>query len=81
VKVLGAGDITVKVFVAADAFTATARSKIEAAGGFVQLLAPTAPQAAPEAPAAEGAAADVTSAERVPAEPAAEGAADSRGAE
>jgi large subunit ribosomal protein L15 len=81
VKVLGAGDITVKVFVAADAFTATARSKIEAAGGFVQILAPTAPQAAPEAPAAEGAAADVTSAERVPAEPAAEGAADSRGAE
>jgi large subunit ribosomal protein L15 len=52
VKVLGAGDITVKVFVAADAFTATARSKIEAAGGFVQLLAPAAPEApAPEAPA------------------------------
>ena len=40
VKVLGAGDIDVKVFVAADAFTAGARTKIEAAGGFVQLLAP-----------------------------------------
>jgi large subunit ribosomal protein L15 len=56
VKVLGAGDITVKVFVAADAFTATARSKIEAAGGFVQLLAPAAPEApAPEAPAPDAA--------------------------
>ncbi len=44
VKVLGAGDITVKLFVAADAFTATARSKIEAAGGFVQLLAPAKPE-------------------------------------
>jgi large subunit ribosomal protein L15 len=44
VKVLGAGDITIKVFAAADAFTATARSKIEAAGGFVQLLAPARPE-------------------------------------
>jgi large subunit ribosomal protein L15 len=43
VKVLGAGDITVKVFAAADAFTRVARSKIEAAGGFVQLLAPAQP--------------------------------------
>jgi large subunit ribosomal protein L15 len=40
VKVLGSGDVTVKLFVAAEAFTATARSKIEGAGGFVQLLAP-----------------------------------------
>ncbi len=40
VKVLGSGDVTVKLFVAADAFTAAARSKIEAAGGFVQVLAP-----------------------------------------
>jgi large subunit ribosomal protein L15 len=40
IKILGDGDIDVKVFVAADAFTAGARSKIEAAGGFVQLLAP-----------------------------------------
>ena len=40
VKVLGHGDIDVKVFVAADAFTASARQKIEDAGGFVQALAP-----------------------------------------
>ena len=56
-KVLGDGDLEVKVFVAADAFTKSAKSKIEDAGGFVQLLAPepepepaeTAPE--PEAPA------------------------------
>jgi len=42
VKVLGWGDLSVKVFIAADAFTASARSKIEGAGGFVQLLAPAA---------------------------------------
>jgi large subunit ribosomal protein L15 len=40
VKVLGHGDIDVKVFVAADAFTSSARQKIEAAGGFVQALRP-----------------------------------------
>jgi large subunit ribosomal protein L15 len=40
VKVLGLGDPKVRLFVAADAFTASARAKIEAAGGFVQLLAP-----------------------------------------
>jgi large subunit ribosomal protein L15 len=40
VKVLGAGDIDIKLFVAAERFTAGARSKIEGAGGFVQLLAP-----------------------------------------
>jgi large subunit ribosomal protein L15 len=51
VKVLGAGDVSVKIFVAADAFTATARAKIEGAGGFVQVLAPT---------AAEGAAQEAT---------------------
>ena len=50
VKVLGSGDLEVKVFVAADAFTATARAKIETAGGFVQLLAP---QRAPQASVAE----------------------------
>ena len=48
VKVLGDGDLDVKVFVAADAFTASARSKIEKAGGFVQRLAPE-----PAAPALE----------------------------
>jgi large subunit ribosomal protein L15 len=40
VKVLGQGDVTEKLFVAADAFSASARRKIEEAGGFVQLLAP-----------------------------------------
>jgi large subunit ribosomal protein L15 len=39
-KVLGLGDAEVTLFVAADAFTASARSKIEQAGGYVQLLAP-----------------------------------------
>jgi large subunit ribosomal protein L15 len=40
VKVLGSGDVTEKLFVATDAVTRSARQKIEAAGGFVQLLAP-----------------------------------------
>jgi large subunit ribosomal protein L15 len=38
-KVLGQGDVTQKLFVAAEAFSASARRKIEEAGGFVQLLA------------------------------------------
>jgi large subunit ribosomal protein L15 len=38
VKVLGQGDLDQPLFIAANAFTASARSKIEAAGGFVQLL-------------------------------------------
>ena len=59
-KILGAGDLTVPLFVVADAFTASARAKIEAAGGSVNVLeVPTgrlpalgvAPEA-PEAPAA-----------------------------
>jgi large subunit ribosomal protein L15 len=70
IKVLGSGDLEVKVFVAADAFTASARSKIEAAGGFVQLLAPEpaaapAPEAAVEADVSDespAAAADVSDA-------------------
>ena len=53
VKVLGDGDLEAKVFVAADAFTAAARSKIEAAGGFVQVLAPEPVAEATEAPADE----------------------------
>lgn len=59
-KVLGDGDLEVKVFVAADAFTRTAKAKIEAAGGYIQLLAPrpepepeTTEASAEEAPAAE----------------------------
>ncbi len=53
VKVLGDGDLEVKVFVAADAFTKSAKSKIEDAGGFVQLLAPepATAEVASEAPA------------------------------
>ena len=39
-KVLGQGDVSQKLFVAADAFSASARRKIEEAGGFVQVLAP-----------------------------------------
>lgn len=40
VKVLGSGDVSVKLFVLADAFTSGAREKIEAAGGTVQEIAP-----------------------------------------
>ena len=40
VKVLGHGDVGHKLFVAADKFSASARRKIEDAGGFVQVLAP-----------------------------------------
>jgi len=38
-KVLGQGEVSHKLFVAAQAFSASARKKIEDAGGFVQLLA------------------------------------------
>ena len=37
-KILGAGELSVPLFVVADAFTASARAKIEAAGGSVNLL-------------------------------------------
>jgi large subunit ribosomal protein L15 len=40
VKILGNGEVSVPMFVLADAFTTTARSKIEAAGGTFQSLAP-----------------------------------------
>jgi hypothetical protein len=43
VKILGAGEVSVPLFVLADAFTASARSKVEAAGGSVQTIAPPAP--------------------------------------
>ncbi|HMJ82353.1 MAG TPA: 50S ribosomal protein L15, partial [Vicinamibacterales bacterium] len=43
-KILGAGELTVPLFVVADAFTASARTKIEAAGGVVNVLEmPTSP--------------------------------------
>jgi large subunit ribosomal protein L15 len=47
-KVLGFGDAEAKLFVAADAFTTSARSKIEQAGGFVQVLAPVKTVTAPD---------------------------------
>ncbi len=40
VKVLGSGEVTVALFVLADAFTTSARAKIEQAGGTVQEIAP-----------------------------------------
>ena len=40
VKVLGQGDLSVKLTVRADKFSASAREKIEAAGGTVELLNP-----------------------------------------
>ena len=66
-KILGAGDLSVPLFVVADAFTGSARAKIEAAGGSVNVLeVPTTPLAAlgvvPEAATADAAstAADAT---------------------
>jgi large subunit ribosomal protein L15 len=59
VKVLGSGDVDAKLFVMADAFTASARSKIEAAGGTVQEIAALASGSteAKDAAPAEGASA------------------------
>ena len=37
-KILGRGELDKPLFVVADAFTRTARAKIEAAGGTVQVL-------------------------------------------
>jgi len=61
-KILGSGEVSVPLFVVADAFTASARAKIEAAGGSVNILeVPKTPLAAlgvigedlpPEVPAA-----------------------------
>ena len=46
-KILGHGDVSAKLFVLADAFTKTARAKIEAAGGTAQIIEiPTTPTAA-----------------------------------
>jgi large subunit ribosomal protein L15 len=51
VKVLGQGDVSARLLVVADAFTASARSKVESAGGFVQLLNPPAEPAEEAEPA------------------------------
>jgi hypothetical protein len=46
-KILGAGELSAPLFVVADAFTASARAKIESAGGTVNVLeVPTSPSAA-----------------------------------
>ncbi len=46
-KILGSGELTVPLFVVADAFTASARAKIEGAGGSVNVLEiPSSPLAA-----------------------------------
>jgi large subunit ribosomal protein L15 len=57
-KILGAGEVTAKLFVLADAFTKSAREKIEAAGGTAQVIEiPSEPLAALGLePAADGAA-------------------------
>jgi large subunit ribosomal protein L15 len=74
-KVLGAGDVSVPLFVVADAFSVSARTKIEAAGGSVNVLeVPTTKSvalkgkskaAADEATPAATAAAETASAETV----------------
>ena len=48
-KVLGQGDVATKLFVAADSFSASAKSKIEAAGGNVLVLAEPKPENAERA--------------------------------
>ena len=63
VKILGNGEISVKLTVEAERFSATARQKIEAAGGTVNELNPApakeeAPKAAPVAAAADSAEAE-----------------------
>jgi large subunit ribosomal protein L15 len=83
-KILGNGELGASLFVVADAFTASARTKIEAAGGTVSVLeVPTSPrkalgvepeaEATPEASAAP-AVADEPAVESTP-EPVAEAAA------
>jgi large subunit ribosomal protein L15 len=51
VKILGAGEVAVPLFVLADAFTASAQSKVEAAGGSVQTIAPAPIAVTPKAKA------------------------------
>ena len=48
VKVLGQGEVNQKLFVAADAFSASAQRKIEEAGGYIQSLAPEKPAPRPK---------------------------------
>jgi len=75
VKVLGQGEITVKLSVSAHAFSKTAAEKIEAAGGSVTWLKPPhEPKKRKHkkaAPAAASAASEATEAEEPVSEPAA----------
>ena len=78
-KILGSGELGAALFVVADAFTASARTKIEGAGGTVSVLeVPTRPSkaigvdgaaAAESGAVAEGGAASATATEQVVAEP------------
>ena len=66
-KVLGGGEIEVALFVVADACSATARRKIEAAGGTIQLLETAPPATAKRTPGEAGPAAALAAAEPPPA--------------
>jgi large subunit ribosomal protein L15 len=63
VKILGNGEVSVPMFVLADAFTASARSKIEAAGGTLQSLTPEKPRRDEPATTTEVATADAAATE------------------
>src|SRR6478752_7319789 len=63
VKILGNGEVSVPMFVLADAFTASARSKIEAAGGTLQSLTPEKPRRDEPAATTEVATADAAATE------------------
>ena len=74
-KVLGHGDVSAKLFVLADAFTKSAREKIEAAGGTAQVIEiPTTPLAALGVEPAEAAEAPAAKAPKAPKAPKAEAA-------
>ncbi|HMJ81428.1 MAG TPA: 50S ribosomal protein L15 [Candidatus Dormibacteraeota bacterium] len=62
-KVLGGGEIEVPLFVVADACSATARRKIEAAGGTIQLLETAPPATAKRTPGEAAPAAALAEAE------------------
>ncbi len=65
-KILGSGELRAPLFVVADAFTASARTKIEAAGGTVSVLeVPTRPTKAIGVEVADGS--NATTAEEAPA--------------
>ena len=51
IKILGGGELTRKLTVSAHAFSASAKTKIEAKGGTCELVAPRKAQTAHSAPA------------------------------